>query len=248
MKFLLAPLLVITCSSLMPASAQDDRNAKLAPWQQDYLNLPQDRREEFKKHLSKASELFKQKRIFETIDELNAAENIFDDSPEVETLYGACQVEFRAFDKAMEHFERANALTPGNGSVLFNIGEVYFVQKRWDDAQKAFERVLLLLDADDQFAMTRLTQFKILLCMIKLGKPDEARKLVDKYDILDDSPYPYYAEAAMAYHDGDELKAEAALARAARIFRQEAILAPWKDTLMEFGYIKSFYGGDIEEP
>ena len=29
-----------------------------------------------------------------------------------------------------------------------------------------------------------------------------------------------------------------------RIFQDPNILAPWQDTLVEYGYIKSFYGGD----
>ena len=56
----------------------------------------------------------------------------------------------------------------------------------------------------------------------------------------------YYAQAALAYDEGNLVKAEEWLAMAGRIFQKPEILAPWQDTLVEYGYIKSFYGD--EEP
>jgi hypothetical protein len=40
------------------------------------------------------------------------------------------------------------------------------------------------------------------------------------------------------------IKAEEWLAIAGRIFQDPNVLAPWQDTLVEYGYIKSFYGDD----
>ena len=56
-----------------------------------------------------------------------------------------------------------------------------------------------------------------------------------------------FAQAAIAYDDKDLVKAEEWLARASRIFTNPEVLAPWQDTLVEFGYIKSFYGGELKE-
>lgn len=250
MKKLLVSLLLAAVA--LPAVAQTDGEEapqdKLAPWQEDFLNLPEDRRKEFAGHLQESRKLFGQKRIFETIEELHAARKIFGDSPDVENMLGACQVEFRDFDKAMEHFDRANSLAPGNPSVLFNIAEVYFVTKKWDDAKRYLQRVLNLTAEDDsQQSIHHLAEYKVLLCMLKTGEVEEARTMLDKYDFMVDTPFPYYAEAAIAFHDGEDIKAEAALARASRVFRNPQLLSPWHDTLMEFGYLKSFYGGDLEE-
>jgi len=93
--------------------------------------------------------------------------------------------------------------------------------------------------------MRRLVEFKILLCTLKAGSKEDAVKLADKYEeISDDSPYCYYARAALAYQSGDEAKAEGWLAMASRVFGRPEILSPWQDTMIEFGYIKSFYGSD----
>jgi hypothetical protein len=34
---------------------------------------------------------------------------------------------------------------------------------------------------------------------------------------------------------------------AGRVFANPAVIAPWQDTLIEFGYIESFYGGLSKE-
>ncbi len=96
----------------------------------------------------------------------------------------------------------------------------------------------------ENIALGRLVEFKILLCKKKLGKKEEVTILAEKYDFLDDSPFYYYAKAALAYDAKDLVKAEEWLAMAGRIFQDPNVLAPWQDTLIEYGYIKSFYGSD----
>jgi tetratricopeptide (TPR) repeat protein len=213
----------------------------LLPNQQAFLNLPEESRKEFIKHVGEASRIFSQKRIFETMEELDKASAIFKDSPEIYNLRGSCYVEMRAFDKAMAEFNKAAALSKDNPSIEFNIGEVFFVTKEWQKSHDIFQKVLKLLPPSN-IALGRLTEFKILLCLKKLGKDNDAVILSEKYDFLDDSPFYYYAQAALAYDKKDLVKAEEWLARANRIFRDPNVLAPWQDTLVEYGYIKSFYG------
>jgi tetratricopeptide (TPR) repeat protein len=225
-----------------PAAGEQE----LAPNQKAFLNLPEESRKEFIKHLGEANRIFQQKRIFETMEELDKATKIFADSPEIHNLRGSCYVEMRAFDKALAEFNKASSLSKDNPSIEFNIGEVYFVTKEWQKALDVFEKVLTALNASQQnaIALSRLVEFKILLCKKKLGRDNEVTILAEKYDFLDDSPFHYYAKAALAYEANDQLKAEEWLAIAGRIFQDPNILAPWQDTLVEFGYIKSFYGED----
>ena len=222
-----------------PAAATD----ALMPNQQAFLNLPEESRKEFVKHLGEANRIFQQKRIFETLEELDKASAIFKDSPEIHNLRGSCYVEMRAFDKSLAEFEKAIALSKDNPSLEFNIAEVYFVTKQWKKSLDILEKVLKELPADN-LALGRLVEFKILLCKKKLGKNDEVTILSEKYDFLDDSPFYYYAKAALAYDDNNLIKAEEWLATAGRIFQDPNVLAPWQDTLVEYGYIKSFYGDD----
>ncbi len=250
MKALPILILSLTVSSLLaqaegeaPAAAEGQAQV-FSPEQQAFLNMPEERRQQFFEHHSEAMRLFQQKRIFETLEELDKAEKIFDKSPEILNLRGSCYVEMRAFDKALEAFHEADKLSPDNSGIQFNIAEVLFVTKQWQESHYRFTAILEKVP-EGNTPLSRLVEFKILLCKKKLGQTEEAAALADKYDFHDDSPYHFYAHAALAYDDGDLLKAEEWLAIAARIFRDPNILAPWQDTLVEYGYIKSFYGDDI---
>ena len=234
-----------------PAPGADKGAAKQQPLalnQRAFLNLPEERRKEFMKHLSEAERLYREKRVFESIDEVEKADVIFHDSPELLNLRGSCQVEFRAFDKAMEAYRAAEKLSPDNPSIQFNIGEVLFVTKKWQPALEMFEKVAKVLNAKTDMPLLRLAEFKILLCKIKLGQKEEAEVLSEKYDYFDDSPYYYYAHAAICYEKADLVKAEEWLSMAGRVFQDANVIAPWQDTLVEFGYIKSFYGEGEAEP
>ena len=215
----------------------------LSPNQQAFLNLPEESRKDFVKHLSEATRLFQQKRIFETLDELDKTQKIFADSPEIYNLRGSCFVEMRAFDKALAEFEKARSYTKDNASIDFNVAEIYFVTKEWKKSLDILEKISKILPKENM-ALGRLVEFKMLLCMKKLGMNAEAVTLADKYDFLDDSPYYYFAQAALAYDKKDLVKAEEWLAIAGRIFQDPNVLAPWQDTMVEYGYIKSFYGDD----
>ncbi len=261
-----AKVLAALLLTLVSAAAQDEAAANvsktealanpLLPNQQAFLNLPEESRNEFIKHLTEANRLFQQKRVFETLDEIAKASKIFDDSPEIYNIRGSCYVEFRAFDKALKDFEKAQSYSKDNPSLEFNVAEIFFVTKEWKKAAALYDKILKLLPPNNPqaIALGRLSEFKLMLCKIKLGLHDEAVILSEKYDFLDDSPYYYYAQAALAYEAQDLIKAEEWLAISSRVFPDPNILAPWQDTLVEYGYIKSFYGeeagsvGDASDP
>jgi len=237
-------LLLLSACPLFAQAPQNDATVEdLLPSQRAFLNLPEEQRKEFAKHFGEAARYFQQKRIFETLESLHEAEKIFDQSAELLNLRGSCYVEMRAFDKATEAFNEALRINPKNTSIRFNVAEVLFVTKQWQESLDRFAEILGEIP-ENNTSLSRLVEFKMLLCKKKLGMGDEVVIMAEKYDYQDDSPYYYYAKAALAYEDEDLLQAEEWLARANRIFRDPNIIAPWQDTLVEFGYIKSFYGDD----
>lgn len=251
MKPILSTILLL----LLPLSAlhgQDSEPAKREPYpfEQKFTNLPKEQREDFQIKLIEAQRLFNQKRIFDAIEKAQQANEVFAESPDVHNLLGACQVEFRAFDKAMKHFEEAEKLAPNLPSILFNIAELNFVTKDWKAAETNLAKLLHLMEVELQvrnLQIKRLVEFKLLLAKLSLEKTDEVKALAEKYDYLDDSPYPYFAEAALAYSEKRDADAETTIARAVRIFQNPAAIAPWQDTLIEYGFIKGFFGGDQDD-
>lgn len=220
---------------------------KPLPHQVEFSNLPEAKRKEYMTKLADAQRLFGEKRVFECLERAGEAHAIFENDPGLLTIQGACQVEFRNFDKAMELFKKADSLVPDQPNTVFNIAELNFVTKDWEAAETNFTKFLKLAKVATEkvdMQLERVVEFKLLLTKLKLGKKDEAHKMATKYDYLDDSPYPYYADAAIKFSEGKDIEAEAAIARAARIFQNPAALAPWQDTLVEFGYVKGFFGGD----
>lgn len=231
------------------AQEAEKPKTELRAFEQEFSNLPQEKRDEFQKKLAEAQRLFGQKRVFEAIDKANEAAAIFKNSPDLLNLQGAAQVEFRNFDKAMEFFKEADKLAPDQPNFIFNIAELNFVTKDWAAAETNLQKVITMTEKSTKpgdLQLSRLVEFKLLLTKLKLGKKDEAAKLAKKYDFLDDSPFPYYAEAAIAFSEGRDVEAETVMARGARIFQSPDVIAPWQDTMMEFGYIKGFFGGDLE--
>lgn len=246
-------------SSLL--TAQDDEDKVVPDWQMAFENLGATLRTEYNKHIYEASRLFNQKRIIESLNEVAEAEKIFDQGPAALNLLGACHVEFRSFRKARIAFEKALALqkqylkdlegVPNDVrlrrmrpvvNILFNIAEMDFVTGQWQDCHDRIEKMLPKIEPKN-VSMIRLIEFKYMLCKLKIDREDEARKLAEKYDYLDDNPFYYYANSALAYFDKKEADAERWRASARRIFRTASILAPWEDTMIEYGYVKSFYGG-----
>lgn len=248
-RFLLAYLLLLiplhgqAVAAPYADESETPLQAELLPNQKEFLNLPEEKRTEFAKHFENASRFFQQKRIFECLDAVSEAEAIFSQSAELMNMRGSCYVEMRAFDKATTAFNEALKITPKNTSIQFNVGEVLFVTKQWQQAHDIFQEIMRDIP-ENNTALSRLVEFKIMLCKVKLGQKDEATILAEKYDYQDDSPYHYYAQAAQAYERDDLLEAEVWMGRANRIFQDPNVIAPWQDTLVEFGYIKSFYGDD----
>jgi tetratricopeptide (TPR) repeat protein len=255
----------LVSSGFSQEAAPEGRGEAFVPeWQMEFENLHPEVRRKYLETVSDAAVLFNQKRIFESLNRIAEADVIFENNPAALNLKGACYVEFRDFGKARECFDRAlelqkevlvgvDKLTPEErrkrlssvANVLFNIAEMDFVTEQWESAATRFDELIPDLDPN-RTSMIRLIEFKILLCKLKSGKIEEARTLADKHDYLDDSPYHYYGHAALAYEEGDPEAAERLRATARRVFRTAQILSPWEDTMIEVGYVKSFYGGDLE--
>lgn len=239
-------VLSVSAFAQEPPAKQESAEKTDAPtWQNEFTNLPIEERRQYFEYAQSADSLFKEKRIFECLDTLAKLKNIFINNPATLNLEGACYVEFRDFEKARATFQKALALSPENSNVLFNLAEVDFVTHNWQAALDGFSAIIDEIKKAD-VSMSNLVLYKIALCHIKLDQLDEAQKILEPYDFLDDTPLYYFGQAAFSYEQGKTQEAEAWLSRAARVFRSAEILAPWQDTLIEFGYIKSFYGGDLK--
>jgi tetratricopeptide (TPR) repeat protein len=175
---------------------------------------------------------------------MDQARKIFDRNSNVFNMLGACYLEFRNFPKAREFYQKALALSPNSIAILFNIAELEFVTRNWQACLEKMTQLLPLIP-EQGLQTRRLIELKIMLCHISLGNTEEVKARANRYDPLtDDSPYYYYAQACLRYMNNEVVKAEEYLQMANRVFANPAYITDWQDTLIEYGYIKSFYGGE----
>lgn len=229
--------------------------AEVPAYMNQFSNLTEEKRQRYAEHKIKAEQFFRQKRTFESLDEIHQALKIFEQDPGLWNLKGSCHVEFRSFSKAREAFQRALAIDEKNTGILFNLAEMDFVTKEWKDCVEKMTTLVQRLEESTDGEMEEATLnlhhlalFKILLSQLKLGQDDKARQLAeDNWEDWDDTPFTYYSKAALAYHEKDDEAANDWIMSAVRVFGGLENVANWQDTLIEYGYVKSFYGGDEGE-
>ncbi|MGJ8677882.1 MAG: tetratricopeptide repeat protein [Akkermansiaceae bacterium] len=232
----------ILFSSLAIAQEQENEDQKKA-WQ-EFANLPEETRKEFEEGLIKTQNLIKQKRTIDALQKTFDLENIYPNHPAVLHSRAACYVELRAFDKAKAIYTQLIETFPGNLSVLFNISELEFVSKNWQAAHDQFSNIVESQeDGDNQ--LVQLSKFKIFLCKLKLGNIEEAAKMQEEFTKWDNTPFYYFAKAAIFYNDNNSREAEKTLKNCYFVWNNSPILAPWKDTMMEAGYIPNVFSGDF---
>lgn len=191
------------------------------------------KQQEVEKCLADATRLFQNRDFGGAITSLNRANEISGSSARVLNLRGSCYVELRDFEKALADFESASELAKGNSSIRFNVGEIHFVTRQWQQALDVFEKLKGQLPPEDT-KLSRLVEFKVMLCQNRLGKMEEVEALASKYGEDDSSPFYWYAAALLAGQANDPQKQAALLAEASRRFPNPADLAPWKDTMIEY--------------
>ena len=246
-KITLALLVSTLCLSAQNPKSAEAEKQKIPQWIADIRALPEEDQKKYGASAQRCKQLFDQKRIFECLAETRKAEEIYDQNPAILNLRGACYVEFRNFDKALDAFKIALEIQKGNFNVRFNIAEIKFVSQKYQESLVDLESLLKDSSGESNYAgMIPLIKFKSLLCRLKLKDVDGAKEYIADTDFLSDSPIYYYGNAALEYNNGNGAEAEKWLARARRVFGNPKVLGPWQDTLIEFGYIKSFYGGDLE--
>ncbi|RTZ96315.1 MAG: hypothetical protein DSY90_11030 [Deltaproteobacteria bacterium] len=73
--------------------------------------------------------------------ELIKAEKIYPDDPILQNFLGLAYRGKEHFEEAASHFKKAVELEPDYAPALNNLGEIYLIQKKWDEAIKIFKEL-----------------------------------------------------------------------------------------------------------
>ncbi len=261
---LIATLFFTTCSCITvnaqgvtPLPDAESENAKAAILNTRFSNLPEEQRKKYLELRADAHRYFANKRTFETLMAIYEMQSIFEGDPLAYNLLGAIYVEFRDFAKAREIFNKAIETAGEDPKILFNLAELEFCDNQWSSSVKLFSSLLKKLEAQSDTDFVRIVEFKILLSHLALSQSDkadvtdeqkkehlsQAKLLADKYTYLTDSPYFYYAKAALEFYEGDKVAGSNWVLTAKRVYvNSPGLLTSWDDTMIEFGYIEAHYG------
>lgn len=268
-KNLLITLLITAFTSLTvkaqneaEAPEGDQNAAKTKILNTRFSNLPEEQRRKYLTTRADAHRFFSNKRTFETLMAIYEMRTIFEGDPIAYNLLGAIYVEFRDFAKAREVFSKALDMAGEDPKILFNLAELEFCDNQWISSINHFESLLKKIASQSGSEVSRLVEFKIMLCKLALSKTDnknvtddqkkeylaQAKQLAHKYTYLLDSPYYYYANSALAFYDGDKSTASKWIITARKVYSSNlSSVTSWDDTMVEFGYIEAHYGKHYTE-
>jgi len=181
-------------------------------------------------------------RLLESLEKLNELEAATAPNHYIENLRGAVYTKMKDYKRARVHFGKSLELAKGISAEAFhpqfNLAELDFVEKQWDAARAAFQK-LLTDPGKPTNGSDSLIKFKILICDIQQKKEADADLLLSTFDQYDpDSPVYYYARAVKEFAKDDKEEANTWLESAKRIYPKE-INEVYNDSLVEMGWLET---------
>ncbi len=192
---------------------------------------------EFKDSLDKTNQLIQEKRVFDSLQAISKAEALVPNHPSVEVVKASAYVELKDYNKAKDIFVKLLKLAPGNPSLIFNTGEMHFVQAEWNEALDYLNRALDGLYTSNHKDLYNLTKFKIYICHKKLGNKAKVDEYEKAYDFTSDSPIYYFINYVKFHSEDNQTESKEWLKKAHRVFKAPRALTSWIDTLQESGYL-----------
>jgi len=162
--------------------------------------------------VERANRELNQGKLNEAEKQVDAAQKLYPDKPEVWNLRGAIFLKQRRLDDAAEQFAKALQLDSKFYAAEFNLAQVFLLQNKFDDAQARFQD----LQAVDP--KSELLQFKVVLCTVLKGQADQASTLIDTMTFPGETPAYYYARAAALLKRAKQIEARQYLTNARKYY------------------------------
>src|SRR5437667_403295 len=143
------------------------------------------------------------------------------------------------YDKAEAALLEAARIDPKFWNARFNLAEIPFLQKNWEEARNRFQKLLSSSQSDLASEATQLVQYKILLTYLLEGKENMVDSILAKLELSSDTPAVQYVKAAVALQHKNDKEAKDWMAVAEKNF------SPQLNKL----FVESFYEvGWLERP
>ena len=192
--------------------------------------------------LESAASAYATRHFTVALDKLDMADQIHADVPDTWIMRGAIYAEQHAFEKAADAFEKANKLNPGDFWPPYNIAELLLVQKKYAEAEGAFEKLSVYQGHEE------LVQFKIVFADVMQGKKDDAKKVLDTMKFPSNTPAYYFANAAWYFANKDEKQGNYWTHAGIKVFGLDHCVS-YYDILADVGWVPMRNAdGSVPEP
>jgi tetratricopeptide (TPR) repeat protein len=146
------------------------------------------------------------------LDRLNVLQGPAAQDLSVLNLRGAILTKMGRYQEALDLFNAILATDRNYFPAAFNLGEVQFLS---GDIAGALETFQSMRRRDPR---NELVRFKIIVCLLKLNRDDQAKGIADGLVPAGGTPAWYYAQAMIARKAGDEKTAQKHLNAARSIY------------------------------
>jgi Tfp pilus assembly protein PilF len=157
-------------------------------------------------------QLMQNQKMDEALDKLNATIKQHPKTAGFYSLRGALYSHKNQWPQSEQDFQAALQLEPDNVVVKFNLAEIKFMQKQYDDARPGF--VALQKDPD----MGDLASYKVFLCDLFGGHEDIAKAELEAFNKADSKPSYYFGNAAWDLYNKNIEDARGWLVSASNIY------------------------------
>lgn len=192
--------------------------------------LPEDTEERYKVVYVKAAQAFSRNNLDEALKYLELADQAKPNQASNANLRGAIYTRKRDWTNAESSFRNALKLQPDLPMAQFNLGEVLFLNNKYNEAREKFQIFLNSQPNND------LGIYKIYLCDLLGGNKAKANDFLSNLEPSPNSPLYYFAKAAEAFQRGDKTAGMEFVGSAYRIYPGDAN-STFADSLVEKGYL-----------
>ena len=185
----------------------------------------------------KAFRAFDSGNYDEALKALDAVDKRQPDLAESLNLRGVVYMRQKKYDKAETALRKAISIEPKFWNASFNLAEIPFLKKDWQEARNRFEALVAGENQNLQPETGQLIQYKILLTFVLQGKENTVDWIMNKFESAKDSPALYYSNAALAFQHDNQKEANEWLGAAKKHF-SEPLNKLYVESFYEIGWMQ----------
>lgn len=247
-KFYRIFLIVLLVSTSLTRGTAQEIHADLST-EEDLFEKAKLKKEMVQSLFIEARQLMSFSYYDKALTKLNTALELAPEEHALWNLKGAIEVQNRNFDAAKKSFKTSLKYKLHAWDVHFNLAELEFVQKNFQESKKQFSK---LLDDNEEMPVIQkdVCKFKVFLCHYLLEQKEEAFEIIKEVSYLGNSPAYFYMKAVKDYDLGKKIKAKGWIKSAYKIFENQQNQI-FLDSFNELGWNEryKFYDGiDIQFP